>query len=231
MHLKVIIFCLVLFCLTFNVFSFTPAETTREISFSNSTIISELRILNKNIIENASVQKEPEKIITTQNIFTYSNVNIFQNPNGTNEIEKMILIKTNQLRENKGFRLLDWDDQLADLARTHSLDMGKRNFFSHINPNGLDATKRAQKANIQTSTTIGNYTKIGIGENIFKVPISSNVSGCGEVTTSNQIATCAFNGWVQSNSHYNNLININYTELGIGVAIVDNVVYLTQNFR
>ena len=109
--------------------------------------------------------------------------------------------------------------------------MGERNFFSHDNPEGDGPTERAQKAGIQTRVDHGSYYTIGIGENISMVPVASNVIGCSNTYTEEGIANCAFDGWVNSPGHYANMIDSQYTTIGVGVAIVGGDAYLTQDFR
>jgi len=152
-------------------------------------------------------------------------------PPDVSEIEQLIFQKTNSLRQAKGLNQLSWDSGLAQIARAFSLDMGERNFFAHENPEGLGPTERAQRAGLQTRVDHGSYYSVGIGENISKVPVASNVIGCGSVYSEEDIAECAFDGWVNSPGHYSNMVNTEYRNLGVGVAIVSGTAYLTQDFR
>lgn len=61
----------------------------------------------------------------------------------TMDVEKAILKYTNIQRKAKGLGELEWDAQLAEVARDHSLDMVENNFFSHDNLKGEDPTERA----------------------------------------------------------------------------------------
>ncbi len=54
------------------------------------------------------------------------------------EVEKEIFRLTNIEREKVGAEPVIWNDTLASAARKHSIDMYKRNFFSHTNLDGLD---------------------------------------------------------------------------------------------
>lgn len=152
-------------------------------------------------------------------------------PTDISEVEQLIYTKTNNLRQTLGKQRLGLDPDLSDLARMHSQDMGDRSFFDHTNPDGLGPTERAQKMGIQTQVIKGNTIWTGIGENISEVPANANVIGCGYTTTEEDIAECAFNGWVHSPGHYANMINSEYEEIGVGVAIVSGTAYLTQDFR
>lgn len=142
------------------------------------------------------------------------------------KIEQIIFERTNQLRSTS----LNWSNGLVDLARNHSQDMIIRHFFEHTNPDGDGPTERAKKAGIDTEIQRGGYTYIGIGENISETP-TGDVIGCGNVYTEEQIANCAMEGWINSPGHHANLVNTDYTEIGVGVASDGSTYYLTQDFR
>jgi uncharacterized protein YkwD len=71
---------------------------------------------------------------------------------------------------------------------------------------------------------------VGIGENISQIPTGS-VVGCGSVRTDEDIANCAVQGWKESPGHYANMINTQYSEIGVGVGESGGTFYLTQDFR
>lgn len=176
-------------------------------------------------------------VTTSENQFGNSTESLFgiiddfTRPPDTYEVEQLIFEKTNDLRQSKGLRKLTWDSSLAKIAREHSLDMGESNFFSHTNLQGQGPTQRAESAGISTRVDYGSYYKIGIGENISMVPVASNVVGCSSTHNEKGIASCAFSGWVKSPGHYKNMIDSDYSLLGVGVAIVDGEAFLTQNFK
>jgi uncharacterized protein YkwD len=78
------------------------------------------------------------------------------------------------------------------VAEAHSQDMVNRNFFSHINPDGLDPGDRLDQAGYQASTW---------GETI----------GAGYTTP-----TAMFNGWMNSADHRTILLSPTFTEIGLG---------------
>lgn len=152
-------------------------------------------------------------------------------PPDIDEIEDLIYVKTNELRKSKRLGKLTRHAKLDQIARAHSQDMGDRDYFSHDSPEGDGPTERAKKAGISVEIDFGNYIKVGIGENISMVPIASNVVGCSSTYNVEGIAECAFDGWVDSPGHYANMIDSEYREIGVGVAIVNGTAYLTQDFR
>jgi len=152
-------------------------------------------------------------------------------PPDIDEIEDMIYEKTNELRKTKRLGRLTRHAKLDQIARAHSQDMGDRDYFSHDSPEGNGPTERAKKVGISVEVDFGSYIKVGIGENISMVPVASNVIGCSSTYSAEGIATCAFDGWVDSPGHYANMIDSEYKEIGVGVAIVNGTAYLTQDFR
>ena len=79
-------------------------------------------------------------------------------------------------------------------ARRHSQDMGERQYFDHINPDGEDPGDRLSSAGYVASTW---------GENIaFGYPDAESVVA----------------GWMQSDGHCANILRPNFTEIGIGYA-------------
>ncbi|MFA6989809.1 MAG: CAP domain-containing protein [Candidatus Gastranaerophilaceae bacterium] len=136
------------------------------------------------------------------------------------QIESLLFQRINQYRTENGVSPLQWNETLWTAATYHSADMGHRNFFDHYNPDGEDPTDRAFK--------LGYYS--GVGENIMLVPIGSEVVGCGYVDSEESVASCAFNGWVNSSGHRQNMLNPIYYETGIGAVQKGLTFYITQDF-
>ena len=150
----------------------------------------------------------------------------------TSEIEKQIFYLTNAERSKYGLKPLIWSDNLAIIAREHSGDMGVNNYFSHENLKGEGPTERAKKHGFPTEVQVDAYTtKIGIGENIGEMPTGS-VEGMGFVADdANSIARAQVQSWMESPGHRQNILNPEYSYIGIGVAYVNVYYYSTQNFQ
>jgi cysteine-rich repeat protein len=102
-----------------------------------------------------------------------------------------------------------YDPALTCAARNHSMDMGTNNFFSHTNLQGQGPGQRLDFAGYAAQTW---------GENI--------AAGYG---TPQQVV----DGWIASQGHCVNLMNGNFTELGVGYyyqAGSSYGHYWTQNF-
>jgi uncharacterized protein YkwD len=145
--------------------------------------------------------------------------------------ELEILRLTNEQRVENGLRPLKWNSALAEIARDHSEDMVSRNFFSHDNPDGEDPTARARRHRFNVHKNLGGgWSSEGIAENINIMP-SGNVEGVGYVSdTPKDIAYYSVDGWMNSPGHRANILDSQYTEIGVGVAKGSQGYYGTQNF-
>lgn len=149
------------------------------------------------------------------------------------ECENYIFIITNEKRVIHGAPKLVWDSNLATVAREHSSDMAKNNFFDHINLKGEDPTARAIKHGYNVHKELGGgWYSEGIAENIGEIPIG-NVIGIGYVSHEpSSIATAHVQSWMESPGHKANILNIEYNRVGIGVAYDEksNSYIATQDF-
>ncbi len=89
---------------------------------------------------------------------------------------------------------LTWNANLATAARLHSLDMAKNNYFAHNSQDGTSPGTRITRAGYAWST---------YGENI----------AAGYPTPSDVVA-----GWMSSYGHCMNIMDADFTELGVGYA-------------
>jgi len=137
-------------------------------------------------------------------------------------IAQEIFNLTNQERQTEGLNPLIWDDSLASIARLHSEDMFKRDFFGHYNPNNESPTDRAKAKGIPVT----NGMWVGIGENIVLMP-TGNVERCLNIG----IARCSVNAWMNSEGHRENILNKNYDVIGVGVYCTKTTCWETQDFR
>ncbi len=85
---------------------------------------------------------------------------------------------------------LAWNDQLAQAAVAHSLDMASNNFFSHDGSDGLNVADRVDAA---------NYPWRAVGENI----------AAGQLDNAE-----VHQGWIESPGHCRNIMNDIFSEVG-----------------
>ena len=112
--------------------------------------------------------------------------------------EDGIVCLTNQVRAGAGLPRVFVSTRLASIARHHSEDMAKRDYFSHVTPEGIDLFGRLARS---------NYCPCPFrGENL--------AHGKGRPTPA-MIMTV----WMNSAVHRANILNPNFREIGVGVAI------------
>ncbi|KKB39227.1 Allergen V5/Tpx-1 related protein [Bacillus thermotolerans] len=123
-----------------------------------------------------------------------------------NEIEKgserQILDLTNIIRQKHGLSILTWEEEVATVAKQHSKDMHKGQYFSHESPSAGDLGDRLQAGGVSYQLA---------GENIA----ANYVDG-----------PAAVEGWLNSESHREALLEEEFILLGVGVYRQ----YYTQNF-
>lgn len=119
--------------------------------------------------------------------------------------EQLAVNLMNQDRAANGLPALKVNSQLTRLAEKYALDMANRGFFSHYNPEGQSPFDRMKQAGISYKYA---------GENLA-------------INTSVSSAETAF---MHSAGHRANILNANYTEIGIGVVHSNGSVYVVQEF-
>ena len=121
-------------------------------------------------------------------------------------LEKQTLDLVNVERVKRGLSILTWDADIASVARKHSQDMQRRNYFAHDNPDGKTPFDRIESAGIDYRAA---------GENIAL----------------NYNAISAHESLMNSPGHRNNILEKDFKHLGVGISFDDpDYLYLTQNF-
>lgn len=136
--------------------------------------------------------------------------NIVSNENVTGEFasfQKEVVRLVNVERAKLGLGQLSLNAKLSNVATLKSQDMINKNYFSHTSPTYGSPFEMMKKFNISYKTA---------GENIAK----------GQKTPAQVV-----NAWMNSQGHRENILNKNYTEIGIGVAKdAKGTLYWTQMF-
>lgn len=123
---------------------------------------------------------------------------------GNTAIESAVLSMINYQREQAGLAKLTGASALFTAARNHSKDMASSNFFSHTGSNGSSPFDRMSAAGFSYSYA---------AENIY--------AGSG----SNNSASAAVSGWMNSAGHRENILNPVYTYAGVGYWCNPNSTY------
>lgn len=120
------------------------------------------------------------------------------------ELEVLILINTE--RRSHGFRLLKWDDQLAEVARGHARDMVTRMYFDHVSPDGENHGVRLTKAGVKYAIA---------GENLAR----------------SRSIPSAHQALLESPSHHHVIDSERFTEVGVGVINDGSRLMVVQLFK
>ncbi len=110
-----------------------------------------------------------------------------------NTILGQLLNQTNAVRQSQGLSSLRFSYQLGQAAQNHATDMATYNYFSHVGRNGSKLVDRINQT---------GYEYTALGENL----------AAGYDTPK-----AVVEGWLNSPSHRENLLNPSYNEIGFGV--------------
>jgi uncharacterized protein YkwD len=117
----------------------------------------------------------------------------------------------NMERARYGLRPLVWDAELTRMARLHSENMARQNFFNHQAPDGQGLRERSRASGI-----VG-YKRLG--ENLAYNKGFADASSCAVI------------GWMRSEGHREHILDGEFTRSGLGIArSADGRVYFTQVF-
>ena len=130
-------------------------------------------------------------------------------------VEDRVLRLTNDLRRQSGFPPLRREGALTGVCEAYCVDMLRRRFFGHTNPDGLTAAERLR------SCYPGPI--YGWGENLWE--------GANLPAADNQaLAQSIMNSWMSSPEHRRNILDPAYTHLGVGVAAAGGEIRAAQLF-
>ncbi len=119
-------------------------------------------------------------------------------------MEDEVVHLVNKQRVKAGCDPLAVDPRLDNAAEAHSRDMAERDYFDHTTPEGITFRDRILTA---------GYANPGSGENIAQGQRSA-----AEVV----------DGWMASEAHRANILNCDFSLVGIGLDV--DGMYWTQDF-
>ncbi len=130
----------------------------------------------------------------------------------TEKIESLVFERINAERTQRGLQSLKRHGDLAMLARTHSGNMVRHNFFSHRDHEGMNPQQRCARY----------FPRLvaAVGENI-----ASHYGASPE-----EVAGSLMTGWMNSPGHRANILSGKYSHVGVGVVQKDLHFYATQAF-
>ena len=120
------------------------------------------------------------------------------------EFEKQVVDLTNAERAKAGLKPLEMHSPLMNVAHAKSADMAENNYFSHTSPTFGSPFDQIKSAGISYRSA---------GENIAQ----------GQRTPQQVVQA-----WMESPGHRQNIMNANFTHIGVG--FVEDGYYWTQQF-
>ncbi|PKR76993.1 hypothetical protein CEY16_13825 [Halalkalibacillus sediminis] len=120
--------------------------------------------------------------------------------------EQQVAELVNQERQKHGLQPVELSSELSNVARDKSQDMATNNYFSHQSPTYGSPFDMMQAYGIDYRTA---------GENIAKGQRSPEQ---------------VMNGWMNSEGHRANILNENFTHIGVGYVESNGSTYWTQMF-
>ncbi len=123
---------------------------------------------------------------------------------GVSNFEKQVIDLTNAQRTKNGLPALKADTALGKVAKTKANDMQQKNYFSHTSPTYGSPFDMMRDMGVSYKTA---------GENIAKGQASPDA---------------VVNAWMNSEGHRKNILNPNFTHIGVGHQASGN--YWSQMF-
>ncbi|MCB1024435.1 MAG: CAP domain-containing protein [Acidobacteria bacterium] len=128
-----------------------------------------------------------------------------------NALERKTFDLINKKRSETGLQTLVWNEEVAKLARQHSQNMARHDFFSHIGLNGRLVDQRAIDFGLDGWRSIGE-----------------NIAFCQGFSNPEEFVV---QRWMLSDGHRTNLLNKMWKESGIGMArTTEGKYFFTQIF-
>lgn len=127
-------------------------------------------------------------------------------------IENRIFEKLNELRREKNVTELKKNPILKEAADVRAVETEQS--FSHTRPNGEEP-----------------FTVLNEPAHTYEYRLAGeNLGMATYVFSEEEMADLIFKGWMESEGHYENMINPDFREIGIGVHDDGENLYLTQLF-
>jgi uncharacterized protein YkwD len=123
-------------------------------------------------------------------------------PGFSTSFEAQVVALINQQRLLNGLPALLVRAQLTTAARSHSVDMACNDYFSHTGLDGSTPLDRVLRE---------GYYAFSVGENLYG----------GQLSTPDSVVTW----WMNSGPHRANILNINFTSIGVGYASTTTSTY------
>jgi uncharacterized YkwD family protein len=155
--------------------------------------------------EQSEQTKAPEQTQQNTKVQQSENTDKSEQTKDASQFEQKVVDLVNQEREKQGLKPLTLNKELSDVARTKSKDMMDKGYFDHNSPTYGSPFDMMKQFGIEYTTA---------GENIAK---------------GQQSPEDVMNAWMNSDGHRKNILNPDFTEIGVGYVKGDTT-YWTQQF-
>ncbi|WP_368895130.1 CAP domain-containing protein [Priestia megaterium] len=155
--------------------------------------------------EKSEEAKAPEQTQQNTKAQESENTDKAEQTKDASQFEQKVVDLVNQEREKQGLKPLTLNKKLSDVARTKSKDMMDKGYFDHNSPTYGSPFDMMKQFGIEYTTA---------GENIAK---------------GQQSPEDVMNAWMNSDGHRKNILNPDFTEIGVGYVKGDTT-YWTQQF-
>ncbi|MGG0584851.1 CAP domain-containing protein [Priestia megaterium] len=155
--------------------------------------------------EQSEEAKAPEQTQQNTKAKQSENTDKAEQTKDASQFEQKVVDLVNQEREKQGLKPLTLNKKLSDVARTKSKDMMDKGYFDHNSPTYGSPFDMMKQFGIEYTTA---------GENIAK---------------GQQSPEDVMNAWMNSDGHRKNILNPDFTEIGVGYVKGDTT-YWTQQF-
>ncbi len=140
---------------------------------------------------------------------------------GIDTIEALIFKSTNEERQKRGLNSLTLDERLQVAARQHANDMLMKRYLSHDSEDEVNKTPLRRIYN-------SGLPVLGIGENV-----AENIGSAVPLllkTNPDTLVKLIMEGWMKSPLHKKNILDPDFTHMGIGSVARGEMHKVTQNF-
>lgn len=155
--------------------------------------------------EQSEEAKAPEQTQQNTKAQQSENTDKAEQTKDASQFEQKVVDLVNQERQKQGLKPLTLNKKLSDVARAKSKDMMDKGYFDHNSPTYGSPFDMMKQFGIEYTTA---------GENIAK---------------GQQSPEDVMNAWMNSDGHRKNILNPDFTEIGVGYVKGDTT-YWTQQF-
>jgi uncharacterized protein YkwD len=133
------------------------------------------------------------------------------------ELRIFELVQDERHKIDSSAKTLTLDSELIGVAREHSADMAKKNYFAHKGPDGQTSASLIMDEDAKFQGMLGE----NLAAQYFTVGIGIDVD---------VLAHRFVESWLASPSHKDNLAFAAYDRTGVGAAVSGDTIYVTQLF-